>query len=142
MEKCQLRFSGEKRRFCAGFEPEREGDTVSTSSTSLRLSRRDELDIHGHYGRSRRMGKTVLRYGLLYGAPLALVALLLQWAQYRYFLLEMPGETYIALVAVVFIALGIWVGTRLTATRRTHCSMSRFIAAASHDHSCVRAWWC
>lgn len=61
------------------------------------------------------MGKGILRYGLLYGAPLALVAITLQWAQYRYLVLSMPGEAYVAVVAAIFIALGIWVGMRLTA---------------------------
>ena len=61
------------------------------------------------------MGKAVLKYGLLYGGALAAIAALLQWAEYRYFLLGMPGEIYIGVVALVFIGVGIWVGTRLTA---------------------------
>jgi len=61
-----------------------------------------------------RMGNT-LRYAALYGVPLAGLAVLLQWAQYRYFVLQMPGEIYIGLVATIFVGLGIWVGMRLTA---------------------------
>ncbi len=64
------------------------------------------------------MLKTLLRYGLLYGGALALLALLLQWAEYRYFALTMPGEAYIAVVALVFVSLGIWAGMRLTARPR------------------------
>ncbi|MHA7818859.1 MAG: LuxR C-terminal-related transcriptional regulator [Erythrobacter sp.] len=60
------------------------------------------------------MGKTVLRYGLIYGAALSLVAIVLQWAQYRYHLMSMPGEIYIGLIAAIFAALGIWVGLKLT----------------------------
>lgn len=61
------------------------------------------------------MGKTKLRYAALYGVPLAALAVLLQWAEYRYYALRMPGEIYIAVVATIFVGLGIWVGTRLTA---------------------------
>ena len=61
------------------------------------------------------MGRTILRYGLLYGAPLALLAVVLQWAEYRYAVMLMPGEAYIGLLAAIFIAIGIWVGMRLTA---------------------------
>ena len=60
------------------------------------------------------MGWDTVRYALVYGIPLALLAALLQWAEYRYFLLRMPGEAYVALIALVFIAIGIWVGMRLT----------------------------
>ena len=60
------------------------------------------------------MGKTYLRYGLIYGGALALVAAALQWAQYRYALMRMPGEVYIAFVAAIFIAIGVWVGLKLT----------------------------
>ena len=64
------------------------------------------------------MGKSLLRYGLFYGAPLAAVALVLQWAEYRYAVMRMPGEAYMAVVAAIFIGIGIWVGTRLTAAPR------------------------
>lgn len=61
------------------------------------------------------MGWSALRYALIYGVPLAGLAMLLQWAEYRYYVWRMPGEIYIALVAAVFVALGVWVGVRLTA---------------------------
>lgn len=57
----------------------------------------------------------MLRYGLLYGGAIALVAALLQWLEYRYFVMQMPGEVYIAVTAAIFVGLGIWVGMRLTA---------------------------
>jgi len=65
------------------------------------------------------MRKDILKYGLIYGVALAGIAVLLQWAQYRYLALTMPGEAYIALVAGVFIVIGIWVGMRLTAKPAT-----------------------
>ena len=61
------------------------------------------------------MVRTWAIYAALYGVPLAGLALLLQWAEYRYLVMRMPGEIYISLVAAIFIAVGIWVGARLTA---------------------------
>ena len=60
------------------------------------------------------MDRGWVRYGLLYGGAPALVAVLLQWAQSRYLMMQMPGEVYAAIIAAVFIAIGIWVGMRLT----------------------------
>ncbi|MEM8724939.1 MAG: LuxR C-terminal-related transcriptional regulator [Pseudomonadota bacterium] len=60
------------------------------------------------------MNGTTLRYGLIYGAALALIAMLLQWVEYRYAVMSMPGEAYAAIIAAVFIGIGIWVGMRLT----------------------------
>jgi len=60
----------------------------------------------------------MLRYGLLYGGALALIAALLQWLEQRYLLMSMPGEAYIGVLAVVFIVIGIWVGTHLTSEKR------------------------
>ncbi|MEL7189393.1 MAG: LuxR C-terminal-related transcriptional regulator [Pseudomonadota bacterium] len=63
------------------------------------------------------MRGTFIRYGLLYGAALAGIAVLLQWTQYRYSVMKMPGEAYIAIIAAVFVGIGIWVGMRLTPQR-------------------------
>ncbi len=60
------------------------------------------------------MGREIAKYGLIYGVPLALIAMALQWADYRYAVMRMPGEAYIALIATIFVGLGIWVGMRLT----------------------------
>ena len=64
------------------------------------------------------MGRSLLRYALMYGAPLALVALALQWLQYRFAVMRMPQEATLAIVAAIFIAIGVWVGMRLTAAPR------------------------
>lgn len=56
-----------------------------------------------------------LKYALVYGAPLAAVVFALQWIEYRYLVVSMRVEVYTGLVAAIFIALGIWVGMRLTA---------------------------
>ena len=55
----------------------------------------------------------MLRVVLIYGAVLALGALVLQWLQYRYLVRAYPIEIYVALVALAFLGLGVWVGTKL-----------------------------
>lgn len=59
------------------------------------------------------MKRLVLIYGLVGGLLIAL----LQWAQYRFLVLEHSLEIYGALVAIVFAALGIWLGRKLTRVR-------------------------
>lgn len=61
------------------------------------------------------MWRTVLAYGL----ALAAIAAFLEWIEYRYFVHLLKTEIYVALVAAVFVAIGIWVGNRLTPTRRS-----------------------
>jgi DNA-binding CsgD family transcriptional regulator len=50
---------------------------------------------------------------LLYGAALALGALGLEWLQYRYLVRTHPGQVWLALIALGFLALGVWAGARL-----------------------------
>lgn len=57
--------------------------------------------------------KTVLLYGLLGGALIALLKVI----EYRYLVVEHSLEIYGGLVAAVFAALGIWLGLRLTRTK-------------------------
>jgi len=54
--------------------------------------------------------KPVLLYGLVGGALIAL----LKAIEYRYLVVERSVEIYGGLVALVFVALGIWLGLRLT----------------------------
>ncbi|HKR24861.1 MAG TPA: helix-turn-helix transcriptional regulator [Allosphingosinicella sp.] len=56
------------------------------------------------------MARTVILYAL----ALALGAAALQWLEYRYLMRSLGPELYIALLALGFVALGIWAGTRLT----------------------------
>jgi len=60
---------------------------------------------------------------ILYGISLALLVYLLKQIEYRYYVREIPLEFYIALVALIFAALGAWVGHRLI--RQNH----RIVAA-------------
>ena len=59
------------------------------------------------------MKKTVLLYGLLGGVLIALLKLV----EYRYLVLEHSLEVYGGLVAVVFAAVGLWLGRKLTRER-------------------------
>jgi len=57
--------------------------------------------------------KTTLLFGLLGGALIAL----LNFIQYRFLVVEHSLEIYGGLVALVFSALGIWLGLRFTRGR-------------------------
>lgn len=56
---------------------------------------------------------------ILYGLALAGGALLLEWIDYKHTVHDWSTELTIGLVAIVFVALGIWVGNRLTARPRS-----------------------
>jgi len=56
------------------------------------------------------MRKTIL----LYGIALAALIGLLKFLEYRFFVRDLSIEFYIGAVAVLFVALGVWVGMRLT----------------------------
>jgi DNA-binding CsgD family transcriptional regulator len=55
----------------------------------------------------------MLRIVLIYGAVLALGTLGLQWLQFQFLVRTHPAEAYLALFALGFMGLGIWVGARL-----------------------------
>ncbi len=54
-----------------------------------------------------------------YALALAAAAFALQWLEYRYIALAYPTEVYVTLVAIGFVALGIWIGRRLTSAPAT-----------------------
>ncbi len=56
------------------------------------------------------MKKTIV----LYGGLIALAALALEWAEYKYVTRVFAPEIYVVLIAVSFTALGVWAGRRLT----------------------------
>ena len=51
---------------------------------------------------------------LLYARALALAAAGLQWLEYRYLVRSFSTEIYVLLLAIGFVALGVWAGIRLT----------------------------
>ena len=59
------------------------------------------------------MARTIILYAL----ALALAATALQWLEYRYVTHAFSTELYVALVALGFVALGVWAGMRLTPRR-------------------------
>lgn len=62
---------------------------------------------------ARLVKKTVLLYGILGGVLIAALKLV----EYRFLVLEHSLEIYGGIVALIFSALGIWLGLRLTRTR-------------------------
>lgn len=55
----------------------------------------------------------MVRTILIYGALLAALALGLQWLEWQYVVRTHATETYVVLVALAFLGLGIWAGARL-----------------------------
>lgn len=51
---------------------------------------------------------------LLYSLALAVLLFLLQWLQFGYIVRDLSLEFYLGVVAVLFTAVGIWAGLRLT----------------------------
>ena len=68
-----------------------------------------------HGDHIRRVKKTILVYGLLGGVLIAGLKLI----EYRFLVLEHSIEIYGGIVALLFSALGIWLGLKLTRTRET-----------------------
>lgn len=59
------------------------------------------------------MGRTII----LYAVALAVAAFALNWLEYYYHARAFSTEIYIAILAVGFVALGIWAGVKLTPRR-------------------------
>lgn len=55
----------------------------------------------------------MLRTILIYGLLLAALAVGLQWLEFQYVVRTHATETYVVLIAVAFLGLGIWAGSRL-----------------------------
>jgi len=71
----------------------------------------------------------VWRTILLYAAALAVAAFALDWLEYRYFAHAFSTEIYIAILAVGFVALGVWAGVKLTPRASAPASFARNEAA-------------
>lgn len=55
---------------------------------------------------------------LIYSIGIACAAFALQWLEYKYAVRMFSTEFYFVIIALIFTALGIWVGNRLTARNR------------------------
>jgi DNA-binding NarL/FixJ family response regulator len=60
------------------------------------------------------MARTIILYGLALGVAI----LLLEWLDYKHLIRAWSTEFYVTCIAVIFVALGIWIGNRLTARPR------------------------
>ena len=54
---------------------------------------------------------------LLYALALAVLVVILKYVEYRFLIRDLSVEVYIGVVAVLFTALGIWVGSKLLARK-------------------------
>jgi ATP/maltotriose-dependent transcriptional regulator MalT len=54
----------------------------------------------------------------LYGLFLAILVTLLKRLEYRYYLRDLKVEFYMGLVAILFTALGVWMGLKLTRKKK------------------------
>ena len=59
---------------------------------------------------------------IVYGIAMAALVGLLKLVEYKYLIRDIPLEFYIGLVALLFTALGIWAGLRLTRRKVIHLS--------------------
>jgi len=75
------------------------------------------------------LAKTVALYGLL----LAGLSYLLSLIKFNFLIRELSVEFYVGTVALVFTALGVWMGSRLVRKKREH--VERFVMNESaRDH--------
>jgi DNA-binding CsgD family transcriptional regulator len=96
--------------------PRRPAGSESTGvDDGLRRSFRDIDKIARQRLQGVHVRKTVLVYGALAGVLIAV----LQLIQYRFLVVEHAVEIYGALIALLFAALGIWLGLRMTRPRET-----------------------
>ena len=73
----------------------------------------------------------MIRFVLPYALALAVATILLEWLRYRHVTRIDSTEIYVAILAIGFIALGIWVGRKLTPQPRP--------AAFERNHAAVRS---
>ena len=73
------------------------------------------------------------RHVLLYGLLAGLLISVMQLVQYRWLVLDHSVEMYGAIVAAMFAALGIWLGTGLTRTRKAEVIVREVVVPTSPD---------
>lgn len=66
------------------------------------------------------MRKTIIIYGIAMAALLGI----LKVVEYKYFVRDIPLEFYVGTVAIMFTALGIWAGLRLTSPKVVEVEVS------------------
>ncbi len=73
----------------------------------------------------------MVRQAALYGLALAAFALLLDWLNYTHTMRLHSTEFYVVCIAMFFVALGIWVGHRLTPSPRPAAFVANTAALVS-----------
>lgn len=68
----------------------------------------------GAFWQPHPMWRTIFLYAL----ALAIAAAGLEWLRFRHVTRLIPTEVYVGLIALLFVALGLWIGRRLTALPR------------------------
>jgi two-component system, NarL family, response regulator LiaR len=63
--------------------------------------------------------KGLTRHVLIFGLVGGFLIAVLQYSEYRFVVIEHSVEIYVALVAILFAAFGIWLGLRLTRRHET-----------------------
>jgi DNA-binding CsgD family transcriptional regulator len=63
---------------------------------------------------------------ILYGLSLAALIFVLKLLQYRFLVRDLSFEFYAGLLAILFTAVGIWAGLRLTSRKIIHVPASNF----------------
>lgn len=75
------------------------------------------------------MRRTIIIYGVAMAALLGLLKLV----EYKYFVRDVPLEYYIGLVAIMFAAIGVWAGKRLTTPKIVITAASSVFQRDEHN---------
>jgi two-component system, NarL family, response regulator LiaR len=63
------------------------------------------------------MKKQVLIYAIIYGVCGGILIAFLRWIEYRFIVIEHSIQIYGGLIAILFAAVGLWLGLKLTRTK-------------------------
>lgn len=69
---------------------------------------------------------------LLYGASLAGVLFLVRWLEFRLLLISHATELYVAVIALVFLGLGIWLAKQLTRPKTVLVEKTVYVASTKN----------
>ena len=67
---------------------------------------------------------------LIYGFFVAILAIILKWLEYRFWIRGHMTELYVGIIAGLFLLLGIWMGLRWTGRKQNKASRPQFQADA------------
>ncbi len=69
---------------------------------------------------------------LLYGASLAGVLFLVRWLEFRLLLISHATELYVAVIALVFLGLGVWLAKQLTRPKTVLVEKTVYVASTEN----------